>query len=112
MALQKELGSQVVEDYFGTKESIPQEQTPSVFPNGETMPISRVNGFYKVEGVDGVYTNRFYAEQAYKQYLHSKVVPELDKEIKQAAKRVRYGVGKEKEIKAAEEKKQEWLEQH
>ena len=112
MALQKEHGTQVVEDYFGKKESIHQEQTPSSFKSGEEMPIDRVNGLYRVQGVEGLFTSRIYAEQAYKEYLHSKVVPELDKEIKQVKKRARFGVANDKEVKKVEEKKQEWLETH
>ena len=112
MALQEELGSQIVKDYFQSKQGIPQEQTPSTFKNGEEMPISLVSGLYKVEGVEGLFSNRAYAEQAYRQYLTSKVVPTLDKEIKNAKKRVKVGIEKEEVIKKAEEKKQEWLETH
>lgn len=112
MALQKELGSQIVKDYFQEKKGIPQEQTPSTFKSGEEMPITLVNGLYKVEGIEGSFTNRAYAEQEYKEYLRSKVVPTLDKEIKNARKRVKVGIEKEEVIKKAEEKKQEWLETH
>ena len=112
MALQKEQRSQIVKDYFGEKESIPQEQTPSLFKSGESMPIERIGGLYRVKGVDGLFTNRVYAERAYREYLHMKVVPELDKEIKQVKKRARFGVAKEEEVEKAEEKKQEWLETH
>lgn len=112
MALQKELGSQIVKDYFKGKQGIPQEQTPSVFKSGEEMPITLVNGLYKVEGVVGLFSNRAYAEQAYREYLRSKVVPTLDKEIKNVKKRVKFGLEKEETIKKAEEKKQEWLETH
>ncbi len=97
---------------FKDKESIPQEQTPSTFKSGEEMPITRVNGFYKAENVEGVFTSRIYAEQAYREYLRSIEVPKLDKEIKQVSKRVRYGMGKQKDIDTAIEKKKEWLEQH
>lgn len=97
---------------FKEKESIPQEQTPSAFKNGDEMPITRVNGFYKAENVEGVFTSRIYAEQAYREYLRSIEVPKLDKEIKQVSKRVRVGMGKQKDIDKAIEKKQEWLEQH
>ena len=112
MALQKELRSQVVKDYFQDKQGIPQEQTPSTFKCGEVMPITLVNGLYKVDGVDGLFTNRVYAEQAYKEYLHLKTIPIFDKEIKNARKRVKVGIEKETVIKEAEEKKQEWLETH
>lgn len=112
MALQEEHGTKIVKDYFQDKEGIPQEQTPSSFKSGEEMPIERVGGLYKVKGVDGLFTNRVYAERAYREYLHLKVVPELDKEIKQVTKRARFGVAKEKEVKQAEEKKKEWLETH
>jgi len=97
---------------FKEKESIPQEQTPSTFKSGEEMPITRVNGFYKVGNVEGVFTSRIYAEQAYREYIRSTEVPKLDKEIKQVTKRVRVGMGKQKDIDKAIEKKEEWLEQH
>ena len=112
MALQKELRSQIVKDYFQDKQGIPQEQTPSTFKSGEEMPIKLINGLYKVEGVDGLFSNRAYAEQAYREYLKAKVVPALDKEIKNAKKRVKVGIEKEEVVKEAEEKKQEWLETH
>jgi len=112
MALQKEHRSQIVKDYFQDKEGIPQEQTPSTFKSGEEMPITRIGGLYKVENVEGLFTNRYYAERAYREYLHNKILPELDKEIKQVKKRARFGVAQEKEVKQAEEKKKEWLETH
>ena len=97
---------------FKEKESIPQEQTPSVFKSGEEMPITRVNGFYKADNVEGVFTCRVYAEQAYREHLRSVEVPKLDKEIKDVKKRARFGMANESNIKKAEEKKQEWLEKH
>lgn len=112
MALQKEHRSQIVKDYFQDKQGVPQEHSPSTFKSGEEMPITRVNGFYKVENVEGVFTCRVYAEQAYREYIRSIEVPKLDKEIKQVSKRVRVGMGKQKDIDKAIEKKQEWLEQH
>lgn len=112
MALQKEHRSQIVKDYFQDKQGVPQEHSPSTFKSGEEMPITRVNGFYKVENVEGVFTCRVYAEQAYREYIRSIEVPKLDKEIKQVSKRVRVGMGKQKDIDKAIEKKQEWLETH
>jgi len=112
MALQEEHRSQIVKDYFQDKEGIVQEQTPSTFKSGEEMPIELVGGLYRVKGVEGLFTNRVYAERAYREYLYSRIVPELDKEIKQVKKRARFGVAQEKEVKQAEEKKKEWLETH
>lgn len=112
MALQEKHGSEIVDNYFGKKESIPLEQTPSSFKSGEEMPIERIGGLYRVNGVVGLFTNRVYAERAYREYLHSRVIPELDKEIKQVKKRARFGVAKDKEVKEVEDKKKEWLETH
>lgn len=97
---------------FKEKEAILQEQTPSAFKSGEEMPITRVNGFYKVDKVEGVFTCRVYAEQAYREYLRSIEVPKLDKEIRDVKKRVKIGMANESNIKKAEEKKQEWLDKH
>jgi hypothetical protein len=112
MALQKENRSEIVKSFFKEKKSIKQEHTPSSFKTGEEMPITLINGLYTVSGIDGLFTSRFYAEQAYKNLLRSKVVPALDKEIKNVKKRVRVGMEKESEIAKAEEKKKEWLETH
>lgn len=112
MALQTTNGSQVVKDFFQDKEGIEQEQTPSTFKSGEEMPITRVDGFYKVKGIDGTFSCRHYAEQAYKEFLYSKTIPELDKEIRYSKKREKIGLAKKKEVEQAIEKKQEWLETH
>ena len=112
MALQKEHGSQIVKDYFQDKQGVSQEHTASTFISGEEMPITRVNGFYKVDKVEGVFTCRVYAEQAYREYLRSIEVPKLDKEIRDVKKRVKIGMANESNIKKAEEKKQEWLDKH
>lgn len=112
MALQKEHRSQIVKDYFQDKQGVLQEHSPSTFKSGEEMPITKVNGFYKVDNVAGVFTCRVYAEQAYREYLRSIEVPKLDKEIKDVKKRARFGMANESNIKKAEEKKQEWLEKH
>lgn len=112
MAYKRKHGEEIMDIKFKDKESIPQEHTVSTFKSGEEMPVTKVNGFYKVENVEGVFTCRVYAEQAYREYLRSIEVPKLDKEIKQVSKRVRYGMGKQKDIDKAIEKKQEWLETH
>ena len=97
---------------FKEKESIPQEQTPSTFKSGEEMPITRVNGFYKAEGVEGLFTSRIYAEQAYREYLRGKMVPVIEKELKNAKKRAKLGFDHNNQVKQIEEKKKEWLETH
>lgn len=97
---------------FKDKEAIPQEHTASTFKSGEEMPITKVNGFYKVENVEGVFTCRVYAEQAYREYLRSVELPKLDKEIKNVKKRAKVGLANEFNIKKAEEKKEEWLDKH
>jgi len=97
---------------FKEKKSIPQEQTPSTFKSGEEMPITRVNGFYKAEGVEGVFTSRAYAEQAYREYLRSKTIPVMEKELRQAKKRAKLGFNHNDQVKQIEEKNKEWLETH
>lgn len=111
MALQEEHRTEV-EEFFGKKESVEQEQTPSTFKSGEEIPVSRVDGFYKVSGIDGVFSSRQYAEQAYREYLIKKTIPVLDKEIRAAKKREKLGLCNNKETEQIIEKKKEWLETH
>lgn len=112
MALQKEHRPQIIKDYFQDKQGVPQEHSPSTFKSGEEMPITKVNGFYKADNVEGVFTCRVYAEQAYREYLRSIELPKLDKEIKNVKKRAKAGLANDFNIKKAEEKKEEWLETH
>lgn len=89
----------------------PMEQSPVII-DGEAAPITHYNGLYQVKGIEGQFSNRFFAERAYKNLLVTQHLPKLNQAIKDTKRKMKVGLAKESDVVKAEENKREWLDKH